>query len=115
MKIPSNLNLHFILITELSRAIHSKANPNQKSSFLCYLKGTLPADENDINLYRLVNDTYYNKTGISRSEVSPSDGEEYAVSFTASVVQGEVYACSIKNISKEYLKLVNATTYGEYI
>ena len=107
--------LHFMLFTELSRANHVKVNPKQNSSFTCYIEGIIPADENDINLYRLVNDTYYDETGISRSEVIPLDGEEYAVSFTASAVQGEVYACSLKNMSKEYLKLVNAITYGEYI
>ena len=99
----------------LSGAIHNKTNPNQESSFTCYIEGILPADKNDINLYRVVNGSSDDVTGISRSEIT-SDGDEHAVSFIVqSVVPGELYACSLKNdTSFEYLKYINASTYSEY-
>ena len=100
------------VLTELSRATHNKANPNQESSFTCYIDGILPDDENDINLYQLVDGSGYDVTGISRGETT-SDGDEHAVSFNVlSVVHGEVYACSLQNGSSVKFMPVNATTYG---
>ena len=102
-------------MTGLSRAIHNKANPNQESFFICYIEGILPADENDINLYRLVDGPGYDVTDISRGGTT-SDGDEHAVSFTVlSVVQGEEYACSLQNGSSVNFIPVNATTYGTFI
>ena len=103
------------VLTGLSRAIHNKANPNQESFFICYIEGILPADENDINLYRLVDGPGYEVTGISRGETT-SDGDEHAVSFIVqSVVQGEVYVCSLQNGSVIKFIPINATIYGMFV
>ena len=98
----------------LTRAIHNKTNPNQESSITCYVEGILPADENEVQLHRLMDDASFDDANISRGDVIPLGGEMYAVSFTIQIiVDGEEYACFLKNDSFFAEIKINATAFGK--
>ena len=105
----------FLSLAGIARVISTTVNPSQETSVTCYIEGILPADVNDVNIYRLVDGSGYDVMGISRDEISSGDNE-HGVSFIIdNVNQDDVFACSLKNGSSTVLEVFSVNTYGIWI